>query len=122
MFLDDVGPPDLKRKRGGPPATETTPISKQDDQNCSGYETARPSFAKISIFQPSAQAQLANFIPPEISPDPYQGYGYGAGRAVRGDSSRPTFSWAKINWRIFEPSPAKPPSLDNWFLHVTFVR
>jgi len=112
VFLDDAGPPDLARKRGGHPTKKTTPDSIEDNRD--GFETSRLSFVKIATFSPSAQSQLYNFIEPEIPPDSFpDSYGYGAGRAVRGNSTPSSFSWAKINWRVPEQSPAQSTSLDS---------
>jgi len=77
VFYTDACLPE-KRKRGGPPATETAPISKQVDQSYSGYETAWSSAFNVPTFAPGAQSRFPEFIQPEIPPPPFlDGYGLG---------------------------------------------
>lgn len=82
-------------------------------KNRADIEADGVSAFSVPTFALGAQSRFPEFIPSEIPPDPFQGYGYGSGRAVRGDSTPSSFSWTKIDWRILEPSPAKLTSVHN---------
>jgi len=85
VFLD-IGPPDRGKEKWALPLAELAQFSKENDRNCSGYETAWPSASSVPSFRPGAQCHFENFTQSnsvEIGPtDPY---GYGRGFAVRGN-------------------------------------
>jgi len=102
------------KEKAAPPQRSAAFLKSRKNQPDS--EADRVSSFSLATFSPGAQAGLSPFAWSEISPPlvlPADSYGYGAGRAVRGDSTRPSLSWAKVNWRIPESSAAKSPSLDN---------
>jgi len=108
------GPPsDLHiKKRAASCERLTAPFSKQESRN--DFEASRPSLVNLATFRPFAQGHFPEFIPPEIPPAPLpDGYGYGAGRAVRGGSTPSSFSWAKMDWRIPEQSSVERASVHN---------
>jgi len=103
-------PHDIKERATSSQKVVAPPKSNFDD---SVIKTPAP-FLVLTSFAPGAQARFLNFIEPEIPPDPFQEtYGYGSGFATRGDSSRSSFSSAKIHWKIPEQSSAKLTSVQN---------
>jgi len=106
------------RSPDGPPKEKAAPPERDAaflnlTKNRADIEADGVSAFSVPTFALGAQSRFPEFIPSETPPDLFQGYGYGSGRAVRGDSSPSSFSLARINWRIPEESSAKTHSLDN---------
>jgi len=104
--------PDRPPKEKAAPPQRSAAFLKST-KNRADSEADGVSSLSVATFSPGAQAGLYPFTRSEISPPPVlpaDSYGYGggrAGRAVRADLSRSTFSRAKTNWKIPEQPSAK---------------